>query len=58
MSMFDEINKEINVMCEELKSMEIELLFNEDMDSLFAEYEMQQYASNSYDCDAEFYGVK
>lgn len=52
----DKINQILDGIAADEIFAETEQQYEQFLDVLFAEYDMQMYAANSYDLDAEFYG--
>lgn len=52
------INELCRDLAEEAIDEQVEILYNEMVDELTAEFEMQEYAARSYDADAVSYGLQ
>jgi len=55
--MYEEVNFELQLLADEVKLQNEEEIYNDMIDQMCAEHDMQMYACYSYDLDAEFYGV-
>ena len=51
------INIELQIAAEVEREERIEEQYNEFLEEMYALWEMEQYAADSYDRDAEFYGA-
>lgn len=54
--MFEEVNFELQLLADEATLQNAEEIYNDMIDQMCAEHDMQMYACHSYDLDAEFYG--
>jgi hypothetical protein len=54
----NEINQILDSLAVDEIFVETEQQYEEFMDTLFAEYDMQMYAANSYDLDAYHFGIE
>jgi hypothetical protein len=54
----DKINQILDSLAVDEIFVETEQQYEEFMDTLFAEYDMQMYAANSYDLDAYHFGIE
>ena len=52
------VNEMLRDLAQALLDEQVEILYNEMVDELTAEFEMQEYATRSYDADAVSYGLQ
>lgn len=56
--MIDNINAELQILAQDVYDDAVQVMFDEYIDELLANEELLMYASNSYDCDCIYYGMK
>lgn len=54
--MIDDVNFELQILADEAKLEKIQEQYDEMVEEMMFNHNMETYASNSYDLDAEFYG--
>jgi hypothetical protein len=52
------VNELLRDLAQAVLDEQVEILYNEMVDELTAEFEMQEYAARSYDADAVSYGLQ
>ena len=57
MSVIDTINLELQIAAEVERAERIEQQYQDFLEEMYYLWEMEQYAADSYDLDAEYYGV-
>lgn len=53
----EELNFELQCLADEERQAMIEIEYDAFMDEMYRLWELEQYSSDSYDLDAEFYGA-
>lgn len=56
--MFDKINAELQLLAQEVYDAAVQVMYEEYIDELLSDDLLLMYATNSYDCDCIFYGMK
>ena len=52
----DEVNSELQLVAQELVDEVVDIQYNEMMEEMFELFELEQYARDCADLDAEYYG--
>lgn len=53
----EELNAELQSLAEEERQAMIDIEYDAFMDEMYRQWELEQYAEDSFDLDAEFYGA-
>ena len=56
--MNDNINAELQLLAREASESVVDVMFEDYIDEMLSNEELLMYASNSYDCDCFYYGMK
>lgn len=56
--MINNINTELQLIAQEACDAVVEAMFEDYIDEILANEELLMYATNSYDCDCFYYGMK
>jgi hypothetical protein len=56
--MIDNINTELQLLAAEVYEAVVQVMYEDYIDEMLSNEELLMYASNSYDCDCFYYGMK
>jgi len=53
----DDVNGELQIIANQTAEEQVAVQYEELMEAIFLQFEMEQYARDCYDLDAEYYGA-